>query len=375
MAEETDRAERATTTPARSRPDDLADRLRDRRSPASCSGSSSAGSRLVLGAAIAIVFGLLWIRDGDARARRGRARAASRARRAAVGGRRTPTEDEHLTTTRNGFLALATLGLGAVIGAVVTLPVTRLRGPARRSSGRASRRTSTSARSRTSPRDEWMVTTFTRGRRARAMSRAAPPTSATTAEMRTASRASRSSPAAASISAVPCSRTGPTRRAGRGRGQGRQDQARPESQPAGFGCPCHGGAYDTEGNRTAGPPVRSLDRYEFSIIDGNLVARPALSASARSRARAPTPRSTATGSRIRACTSTASSAGSIRSGPVMAERRSKKSAARATSSRAPPSTRSTGSRSAPGSSAASSTSSSGTSRATSTGCRRSGRRR
>ena len=41
-------------------------------------------------------------------------------------------------------------------------------------------------------------------------------------------------------------------------------------QPAGFGCPCHGGQYDTEGNRTAGPPVRALDRAEFSIIDGNL---------------------------------------------------------------------------------------------------------
>ena len=40
---------------------------------------------------------------------------------------------------------------------------------------------------------------------------------------------------------------------------------------SGFGCPCHGGAYDTEGNRTAGPPVRSLDRYAFSIVDGNLV--------------------------------------------------------------------------------------------------------
>jgi menaquinol-cytochrome c reductase iron-sulfur subunit len=42
------------------------------------------------------------------------------------------------------------------------------------------------------------------------------------------------------------------------------------TQPAGFGCPCHGGQYDTEGNRTAGPPVRGLDRYEFSIRDGHL---------------------------------------------------------------------------------------------------------
>ena len=40
---------------------------------------------------------------------------------------------------------------------------------------------------------------------------------------------------------------------------------------ASFGCPCHGGLYDSEGNRTAGPPVRSLDRYEFSIVNGNLV--------------------------------------------------------------------------------------------------------
>ena len=41
-------------------------------------------------------------------------------------------------------------------------------------------------------------------------------------------------------------------------------------QPSGFGCPCHGGQYDTEGNRTAGPPVRALDRYSFSIVNGHL---------------------------------------------------------------------------------------------------------
>jgi menaquinol-cytochrome c reductase iron-sulfur subunit len=38
-----------------------------------------------------------------------------------------------------------------------------------------------------------------------------------------------------------------------------------------FGCPCHGGLYNSEGNRTAGPPVRSLDRFEYSIRNGNLV--------------------------------------------------------------------------------------------------------
>jgi Rieske Fe-S protein len=40
---------------------------------------------------------------------------------------------------------------------------------------------------------------------------------------------------------------------------------------SGFQCPCHGGAYDAEGNRIAGPPVRALDRYEFMIRNGNLV--------------------------------------------------------------------------------------------------------
>jgi Rieske Fe-S protein len=43
------------------------------------------------------------------------------------------------------------------------------------------------------------------------------------------------------------------------------------TQPAGgFGCPCHGSVFDTEGNRTAGPAPRALDRYQFSIRRGRL---------------------------------------------------------------------------------------------------------
>ena len=48
---------------------------------------------------------------------------------------------------------------------------------------------------------------------------------------------------------------------------------------AGFGCPCHGGQYDTEGNRTSGPPVRALDRYGFSIRNGHLFVGHAFSVS------------------------------------------------------------------------------------------------
>jgi Rieske Fe-S protein len=40
---------------------------------------------------------------------------------------------------------------------------------------------------------------------------------------------------------------------------------------AGFGCPCHGSQFDTEGTRTAGPAPRPLDRYAFSIRRGRLI--------------------------------------------------------------------------------------------------------
>jgi Rieske Fe-S protein len=45
----------------------------------------------------------------------------------------------------------------------------------------------------------------------------------------------------------------------------------PTAAAAGFGCPCHGGQYDAEGNRTAGPPVRALDRHEFKVRNGRLL--------------------------------------------------------------------------------------------------------
>jgi len=41
-----------------------------------------------------------------------------------------------------------------------------------------------------------------------------------------------------------------------------------------FGCPCHGGLYNSEGNRQAGPPVRSMDRQEYYIREGRLVLGP-----------------------------------------------------------------------------------------------------
>jgi menaquinol-cytochrome c reductase iron-sulfur subunit len=40
---------------------------------------------------------------------------------------------------------------------------------------------------------------------------------------------------------------------------------------AGFGCPCHGGQYDSEGRRIAGPPVRALNRYDTKVVKGHLI--------------------------------------------------------------------------------------------------------
>jgi menaquinol-cytochrome c reductase iron-sulfur subunit len=36
-----------------------------------------------------------------------------------------------------------------------------------------------------------------------------------------------------------------------------------QASTSGFVCPCHGGSYDSNGARLAGPPVRPLDRYTW----------------------------------------------------------------------------------------------------------------
>ena len=85
----------------------------------------------------------------------------------------------------------------------------------------------------------------------------------------------------------------------------------PVASVSGFQCPCHGGAYDAEGNRVAGPPVRALDRYEFMIKNGNLVLGKRYSVG-KVEGKAPTRRSTRTSATTRASTSTGSSSTSGR---------------------------------------------------------------
>lgn len=45
-----------------------------------------------------------------------------------------------------------------------------------------------------------------------------------------------------------------------------------QASNAGFVCPCHGGAYSKDGARTAGPPVRPLDRFLWKREGDDLVA-------------------------------------------------------------------------------------------------------
>jgi Rieske Fe-S protein len=54
-------------------------------------------------------------------------------------------------------------------------------------------------------------------------------------------------------------------------GKGQDVTLVPVIPAGGFGCPCHGGQYDPEGNRTAGPPVRALDRYQYEVRNGRLI--------------------------------------------------------------------------------------------------------
>src|SRR5581483_7845215 len=70
--------------------------------------------------AITIVFGALWLADLSGHPIAHRPAAAPPA--AALGPPRAARHHEPQTTTRTGFLSLATLGLGGVIGALVSIP-------------------------------------------------------------------------------------------------------------------------------------------------------------------------------------------------------------------------------------------------------------
>ena len=223
---------------------------------------------VVLGAAITIAFGLLWIRDTA----RSHAPVDSAAAHALAGdtpsAARAAAEEQHLETYgRAGFLSLATLGLGGVIGAAVTLPSLGFAVlPSFMGEGVATNDVDLGPISNF-PEGTFVITTFIGNKLQGDVSKR-------TAYIRNNGLSADKKPSFTILYSrcvhlgCPVQPNGPKFE---DKAVKYKDVSLTPVQPAGFGCPCHGGAYDTEGNRTAGPPVRSLDRYAFSIIDGNLV--------------------------------------------------------------------------------------------------------
>ena len=224
----------------------------------------------LIGAAIAALFGFLWVRDLSTGMRGAEPppppmRAAPASEAGSVSG--TIANE---TYPRSKFLEGATLGLGALIGGVVTVPPVGLL-VASALEGQKFHDIDLGALS-DFPDGKFVITTFVEDPKAGEVSRR-------TAYIRN-NGLLRGQPSFTILSnrcahlGCPVQPNGPvddkpTRLV--------TDKAGIEllkltpAQPAGFGCPCHGGQYDTEGNRTAGPPVRALDRYRYSIKNGHVI--------------------------------------------------------------------------------------------------------
>jgi Rieske Fe-S protein len=230
----------------------------------------------VVGALLAVVFGFLWIRDVTKTVREPAPGVEPELRSvrdtpAAVGEDAplvTSDQEEEAAYPRSTFLSAATLGIGAVIGGVITVPVL----------GFAVLPSFTNQHDpdvdlgplENFPEGEFVIATYLEQPDIGEVSRR-------TVFVRNNGMAETPQGTSPSFTILfsrcvhlgcPVQPNGPV-----------DDDAKKEvgehvsltpAQPSGFGCPCHGGQYDTEGNRTAGPPVRALDRCEFSIRNGNL---------------------------------------------------------------------------------------------------------
>ena len=225
-----------------------------------------------VGALIALVFGFLWIRDVSGEYRGEPAEPPPQS--IAAADLPIPLEEEEAEAPaaypRNKFLELSTLGLGAVITGIVTVPVLGFLvipsfvgqepddvdlGPLENY-----------------PEGTFIETTFLVDPSQGEVTRR-------TAYIRNNGELQAGVPSFTMISnrcvhlGCPVQASGP-----------RAEEKTVESQsvelkltevtPAAFSCPCHGGAYTTEGNRTAGPPVHALDRYDFKIENDRLILGP-----------------------------------------------------------------------------------------------------
>jgi Rieske Fe-S protein len=235
-----------------------------------------------IGAAIAIVFAILWAREATAELR-GQPVAVEPERRELT----APPADQHgvavvevpeNAVTRSVFLEGATLGLGAAIGGLITLPVVGfavLPGFL----GQTQHKVDLGPIEKF-PLGKWFIATFI-------VDPAEGEVSRRTAFIRNNGNVAdpetkQQVPSFTIISnrcahlGCPVQANGPIGQKYTGTPSFSEHTLNGPVEfksvtPAGYGCPCHGGQYDPEGNRIAGPPVRALDRYAFDVVNGRLI--------------------------------------------------------------------------------------------------------
>jgi Rieske Fe-S protein len=239
---------------------------------------------VAIGAVITAVFGFLWVRDATTDLRGATAappeppkppptRAPATPANEGEAGMPEPRKGEAFP--RSVFLEGATLGLGGVIGGLVTLPVLGfavLPAFLHQHTHEADLGPITDFKE-----GQWVIATFLRDPSLGEVSRR-------TAYIRN-NGTLEGTPSFTILSnrcvhlGCPVQPNGPMFMNQEKISKTKNGEVRliPSLPAGGFGCPCHGGQYDVEGNRTAGPPVRALDRYEFVVRNGRLVVGKAYS--------------------------------------------------------------------------------------------------
>ncbi len=226
---------------------------------------------VAVGAALTIVFGFLWIRDvsrGHGTVSQADAEAEGPPEPAPAASETSPAEAASFP--RSKFLEGATLGLGAAIGVVVTVPAVGFAlVPAFVDQGQPDIDLGPIDNF---PQGEWVITHFH-------LRPAEGDVTRRVAYIRY-NGLSDNEPSFTIISNR-CAHLGcpvqpggliqPDKTKDQKTSGGQEISITPVVGLSSFTCPCHGGSYDSEGNRTAGPPVRGLDRWSYDIKNGNLV--------------------------------------------------------------------------------------------------------
>jgi Rieske Fe-S protein len=224
-----------------------------------------------IGLVLAVVLGLLWARDvsrdvrGEVPEVEPESRAVADESVKPAPAARAAVAEPLATYSRSRFLEASTIGVGAAIGAIVTLPV--LGFTVLPSFTNLAEDEIDLGPLENFPKDTYVIASYLSNPNAGEVSRR-------TAFVRNNGFTEGGEPSFTILYSrcvhlgCPVQPNGPIDEAAK------KDVDGIELRPVlaqSFGCPCHGGLYDAEGNRQAGPPVRSLDRYTFSIKDGRLV--------------------------------------------------------------------------------------------------------